>query len=169
MLCSVNVIAGLIWSHFILSMPILPTVSALSLMQQESKYLVPCTYSIQESNDSHTGAFGISIIQVFCNWWCRCYMLPLGCIRACLHKDLLPTRVGVPPCLTTFTKCFAIMYIPLQYEILCSWPVRTLSFSHDSQMIATASEDLFIDIVSQLAIIFHKVGVVVLHLSLIAI
>ncbi|XP_003384776.2 PREDICTED: THO complex subunit 3-like isoform X2 [Amphimedon queenslandica] len=26
------------------------------------------------------------------------------------------------------------------------WPVRTLSFSHDSQMIASASEDLFIDI-----------------------
>ena len=46
-------------------------------------------------------------------------------------------------------QIFAILYIPLQYEILYSWPVRTLSFSHDSQMIATASEDLFIDIVSQ--------------------
>ena len=31
---------------------------------------------------------------------------------------------------------------------LCSWPVRTLSFSHDSQLLASASEDLFIDIVS---------------------
>ena len=29
-----------------------------------------------------------------------------------------------------------------------SWPVRTLSFSYDSSMIASASEDLFIDIVS---------------------
>ena len=33
-------------------------------------------------------------------------------------------------------------------SLFCSWPVRTLSFSHDSQMIASASEDLFIDIVS---------------------
>ena len=32
--------------------------------------------------------------------------------------------------------------------IFISWPVRTLSFSHDSQMIASASEDLFIDIVT---------------------
>jgi len=31
---------------------------------------------------------------------------------------------------------------------ICSWPVRTLSFSHDSQLLASASEDLFIDIVS---------------------
>ena len=28
------------------------------------------------------------------------------------------------------------------------WPVRTISFSHDSQVIASASEDPFIDIAS---------------------
>jgi hypothetical protein len=28
-----------------------------------------------------------------------------------------------------------------------SWPVRTLSFSHDGQLLALASEDLHIDIV----------------------
>lgn len=36
------------------------------------------------------------------------------------------------------------------YHILFSWPVRTLSFSYDGQMLASASEDLFIDIVSNL-------------------
>ena len=30
----------------------------------------------------------------------------------------------------------------------CSWPVRTLSFSHDGEMLASGSEDLIIDIVS---------------------
>ena len=29
----------------------------------------------------------------------------------------------------------------------CSWPVRTLSFSHDGEMLASGSEDLIIDIV----------------------
>lgn len=32
--------------------------------------------------------------------------------------------------------------------IIISWPVRTLSFSFDGQYIASASEDSFIDIVS---------------------
>ena len=68
-------------------------------------------------------------------------MLSLGSVRASLRKNLLQTRVSVwlvcvSLCLTTFT------------QLPSSWPVRTLSFSHDSQMIASASEDLFIDIVS---------------------
>ena len=37
----------------------------------------------------------------------------------------------------------------------CSWPVRTLSFSYDSSLIASASEDLFIDIVSMLESLIH--------------
>lgn len=43
--------------------------------------------------------------------------------------------------------CEYSMSLPSSF-ILCSWPVRTLSFSHDSQLLASASEDLFIDIVS---------------------
>ena len=35
-----------------------------------------------------------------------------------------------------------------EFVSLFSWPVRTLSFSHDGQMIASGSEDLLIDIVS---------------------
>ena len=70
-------------------------------------------------------------------------MLSLGCSGACLHKDLLPTRVSI----NTFMFDDLYQYFVPLYMI-CSWPVRTLSFSHDSQMIATASEDLFIDIVS---------------------
>ena len=35
----------------------------------------------------------------------------------------------------------------LLYVCVCSWPVRTLSFNHDSNLLASASEDLLIDIV----------------------
>jgi WD40 repeat protein len=33
--------------------------------------------------------------------------------------------------------------------VIFRWPVRTLSFSHDGNYLASGSEDLFIDIVSQ--------------------
>ena len=35
-----------------------------------------------------------------------------------------------------------------------SWPVRTLSFSYDSQIIATASEDLYIDLVGSITHVY---------------
>lgn len=56
------------------------------------------------------------------------------------------------------TDCipWAVLYVPCCWLILTSplsalgyrldWPVRTLSFSHDGKMLASASEDHFIDI-----------------------
>lgn len=80
------VIAGLIWNHFTLSMPILPTASASSSIQRESKCL------LLESSGSLIGYWKF---QIFCNRWCWCYMLSVGCIRACLHQDLLPPGVSI--------------------------------------------------------------------------
>ena len=45
-------------------------------------------------------------------------------------------------------KCISISHNLISLCFIFSWQVRTLSFSFDSQMVASASEDLFIDIVS---------------------
>jgi THO complex subunit 3 len=48
-------------------------------------------------------------------------------------------------------------------EMLCintfcelEWPVRTISFTHDGLFIASASEDKFVDIVSQMNIYVYR-------------
>ena len=43
---------------------------------------------------------------------------------------------------------FCVFWVILISASFFSWPVRTLGFSYDGQMLASASEDLFIDIVS---------------------
>ena len=39
------------------------------------------------------------------------------------------------------------MFVYYALFLILSWPVRTLSFSHDGEMLASGSEDLIIDIV----------------------
>ena len=39
------------------------------------------------------------------------------------------------------------MFVYYVFFLILSWPVRTLSFSHDGEMLASGSEDLIIDIV----------------------
>lgn len=71
-------------------------------------------------------------------------------------------------CVRTFTKLewvflgFMFMYSALVFQVICilcflwqtwnvtilRWPVRTIGFNHTGDFIASASEDLFIDIVS---------------------
>ena len=51
-----------------------------------------------------------------------------------------------------FLGVLAVTVCLFVHVYTCSWPVRTLSFSFDSQMVASASEDLFIDIVSAISI-----------------
>lgn len=43
---------------------------------------------------------------------------------------------------------FAALLTFVCFHPFSRWPVRTISFNHDGQYIASASEDLFIDIVS---------------------
>lgn len=40
--------------------------------------------------------------------------------------------------------------------MLLRWPVRTISFNHTGDLIASASEDMFIDIVSYIHAIFYN-------------
>lgn len=58
-------------------------------------------------------------------------------------------------------KCISISHNLISLCFIFSWQVRTLSFSFDSQMVASASEDLFIDIVS-----FDLIWMMTLLLSL---
>lgn len=59
------------------------------------------------------------------------------------------------PLLLQVSQCVCGMISSLLESVLCvdgglrhrlDWPVRTLSFSHDGKMLASASEDHFIDI-----------------------
>ena len=43
-----------------------------------------------------------------------------------------------------FVQEIKIEWLSLNFRL--EWPVRTLSFSHDGKMLASASEDLIIDI-----------------------
>lgn len=48
--------------------------------------------------------------------------------------------------LSDSVECFVNLLIVLLFVFRLDWPVRTLSFSHDGKMLASASEDHFIDI-----------------------
>lgn len=59
----------------------------------------------------------------------------------------LSTQTMISMCIT-WHSCFCNVYIRWVW-LSCfrlDWPVRTLSFSHDGKMLASASEDHFIDI-----------------------
>ena len=47
--------------------------------------------------------------------------------------------------------------------LILSWPVRTLSFSHDGEMLASGSEDLIIDIVCITYLVGNNLIVVIIY------
>lgn len=48
--------------------------------------------------------------------------------------------------LNVMKACVKIPVLNHQFSCRLDWPARTLSFSHDGKMLASASEDHFIDI-----------------------
>ena len=45
-----------------------------------------------------------------------------------------------------FLLCHEVLMCVLLCDVRLEWPVRAVSFSYDGKLLASASEDLFIDI-----------------------
>lgn len=87
--------------------------------------------------------------EILCHRKCRRAGQPLGCWGAGVCSLLL--QVGPPhppPPPPHWRGLFPTQVLQILYIVTCrlDWPVRTLSFSHDGKMLASASEDHFIDI-----------------------
>lgn len=94
--------------------------------------------------------------QIFCCWKCWFPCKPMGYLRDAVCAYLYKVGVSFPwlPCLSIqyfFIYCFVYCLLWQIWNallLLLRWPVRTISFNYTGDFVASASEDLFIDIVS---------------------
>uniref|UniRef100_A0A8C1WPS3 THO complex 3 n=1 Tax=Cyprinus carpio TaxID=7962 RepID=A0A8C1WPS3_CYPCA len=67
-----------------------------------------------------------------------------GCINILRYQNILLISLNPLSCLYL---CVSVILISSSFsQSTLDWPVRTLSFSHDGKMLASASEDHFIDV-----------------------
>lgn len=93
--------------------------------------------------------------EILCHRKCRRAGQPVGRGGAGVRSLLLQVGPPPPPPACSYGVVFrfyfyftGVLSSPLRCLPACrlDWPVRTLSFSHDGKMLASASEDHFIDI-----------------------
>ena len=91
-----------------------------------------------------------SLGTILCCRQCRCLGESLECRRYGVPADIWSIRVR----LLLAACCCCYLH---HAHSCCSWPIRTLSFSCDSSFIASASEDLVIDIVRRVDLVVSDV------------
>lgn len=106
-----------------------------------------------------TPVINCSLCQIFCSWKRWFVGQPLGYLRDAMCADVYKTWVSFSPgfpLFDTFPSKQSFKFrlglsasLNSEWPVVTSgrWPVRTISFNHTGEYIASASEDLFIDIV----------------------
>jgi len=94
--------------------------------------------------------------QIFCCWKCWFPCQPVEHLRDALCAYLHKARVSFHwfSCLCIQLSLFGLCWLFFLFlwqiwnALFLRWPVRTIGFNYTGDLIASASEDLFIDIVS---------------------